>query len=64
MEQAFKPTDKKKKAASLKKLHASNMKVLNKDELQTAEAVLLKHLPKSLKVDGGQPFKIHSYTYM
>ncbi|XP_070771874.1 glycine N-acyltransferase-like protein 3 [Enoplosus armatus] len=28
------------------------MKVLNKDELQIAEGVLLKHLPKSLKVYG------------
>ncbi|XP_019121799.1 glycine N-acyltransferase-like protein 3 [Larimichthys crocea] len=28
------------------------MKVLNKDELQIAEAVLLKHIPKSLKVYG------------
>lgn len=40
------------KTAPLKKLHSSNMKLLNKDELQTAEAVLLKHLPKSFKVDG------------
>lgn len=44
------------KSASLKKLHASNMKLLNKDELQTAEAALLKHLPKSFKVDGCEPF--------
>ncbi|XP_029305846.1 glycine N-acyltransferase-like protein 3 [Cottoperca gobio] len=38
--------------ALLNKLYSPNMKVLNKDELQIAEEVLLKHLPKSFKVYG------------
>ncbi|XP_059215937.1 uncharacterized protein LOC131993889 [Centropristis striata] len=36
----------------LKKIHSPNMKVLNKEELQIAEGVLLKHLPRSFKAYG------------
>lgn len=36
----------------VRKLHCPSMKVLNREELQIAEGVLLKHFPKSYKVYG------------